>query len=232
MPRIRLQKYLSQTGVCSRRRGEAYITAGRVAVNGVVVRVLGTRIDPAADLVTVDGRPVSEERKRVYLALHKPPGYVTTCDQPGRKIVIDLVDIDTRVYPVGRLDKDSSGLILMTNDGALHHRLLHPSFDHEKEYDVTVRQPLSDDDLAAMAAGVMVLGRKTRPAAVQRLAHNRFRIQLKEGRNRQIRRMVRCVGNRVVQLKRIRFAGVRLGNLPPGAWRHLTEKEKKKLPLP
>jgi 23S rRNA pseudouridine2605 synthase/23S rRNA pseudouridine2604 synthase len=226
---VRLQKFLSAAGVCSRRRGERYIQEGRVRVNGAVVTQMGTQVDPDADRVEFDGRPVRAEEKTRYLALHKPRGYVTTCDQPGRDIVLDLVDLPERVYPIGRLDKDSTGLLLLTNDGSLHHRLAHPSFDHEKEYLVTVDRKISDAALQKMADGLPIQGARTRPARVERLGADRFRIILREGRNRQIRRMVGKVGAEVVTLKRIRVGGVRLGGLPEGEWRHLTEAERNTL---
>jgi pseudouridine synthase len=226
MAPIRLQKFLSAAGVCSRRKGEELIRAGKVMVNGTVVTELGTRIDPETDAVVVDGRPVSAGGNRIYIALHKPKGVVTSCKQPGDPVVVDLVDVPDRIYPVGRLDKDSTGLLLLTNDGRLHHRLSHPSFDHEKEYEVTVSHPISDSALKRMEAGMPVLGSRTRPAEVARLSGRRFRIVLKEGRNRQIRRMVRKLGNRVVGLKRIRIAGVRLGRLSEGRWRHLNRQER------
>ena len=225
MSQIRLQKFLSAAGVCSRRKGEEYITAGRVAVNGSIVAELGTRIDPAADLVQVDGKPVETSHPHVYIALHKPQGYVTSCSHPGEKIVIDLVDIPQRVYPIGRLDKDSTGLLLLTNDGSLHHRLSHPSFDHEKEYEVTTVQNIADGALRKLAEGLPLMGTKTRPAKVRRLSEKKFRIVLKEGRNRQIRRMVRKVGGQVARLKRIRVGNVKLGRLAPGSWRYLTQAE-------
>ena len=222
---IRLQKFLSASGVCSRRHGEVYIQDGRVQVNGIVVRVLGTKIDPEKDRVLLDGKPVSTEARLIYIALNKPLGYVTSCEQPGDRIVMELVDIPERVYPVGRLDKDSTGLLLLTNDGSLHHRLSHPSFDHEKEYEVTTTQPLPEGALRKMAAGLPLMGVRTRPARVRRISPTQFRITLMEGRNRQVRRMVRKVGGEVASLKRVRFASVRLGGLAEGAWRHLTEQE-------
>lgn len=225
MPQMRLQKFLSAAGVCSRRKGEEYIQAGRVTVGGQVVHELGTKVDPEQDRVAVDGRPVTLPDTHVYLALNKPAGFVTSCRHPGEKTVIDLVDIPRRVYPVGRLDKDSTGLLLLTDDGALHHRLSHPSFDHEKQYRVTVAQPVSEGALEKLARGMPLMGTRTRPAEVERLSSRRFRITLKEGRNRQIRRMVRKIGNRVVRLERVRIAGIELGNLRPGRWRYLTEKE-------
>ncbi len=229
MARIRLQKLLSQAGICSRRKGETYIRAGRVTVNQAVVTQLGTQVDPDIDAVAFDGRPVFLTTPLLYIALHKPAGYVTTCHQPGDRIVLDLVDIAERLFPVGRLDKDSTGLVLLTNDGRIHHQLLHPSFDHEKEYLVGLEKPISDRALRRMAAGLPLMGSRTRPARVKRLASDRFRIVLKEGKNRQIRRMVAKLGGRVRTLKRIRIANIRLGGLPPGQWRHLSAWEQKGL---
>ena len=229
MSQIRLQKFLSAAGVCSRRKGEEYITAGRVAVNGRIVTELGTRIDPEMDLVQVDGKPVESSQPHLYIALHKPQGYVTSCRHPGEKIVIDLVDIPQRIYPIGRVDKDSTGLLLLTTDGRLHHRLSHPSFDHEKEYEVTTAQTITDGALRKLAEGLPLMGTKTRPAKVRRLSDQKFRIVLKEGRNRQIRRMVRKVGGQVDRLKRIRVGNVKLGRLAPGSWRYLTQAETQHL---
>jgi pseudouridine synthase len=221
----RLQKYLSEAGHCSRRHGEDLIREGHVTVNGERVTLLGTKIDPEKDRVEVDGRPMAVEAQRIYIALNKPPGVVTSCRHAGKKIVLDLIDIPQRVFPVGRLDEDSQGLLLMTNDGSLHHRLSHPSFDHEKEYDVAVAQPLTGQVLREMAAGVDLNGRKTRVAKVRRISATRFRIVLKEGRNRQIRRMVEKFGNQVIRLVRVRISGIRLGKLPVGKWRLLTAEE-------
>jgi 23S rRNA pseudouridine2605 synthase/23S rRNA pseudouridine2604 synthase len=226
---MRLQKFLSAAGVCSRRKGEEYISDGRVAVNGQIVVELGTKVDPDADLVQVDGKPVQSSQPLIYLALNKPKDYVTSCSHPGEKIVLDLVDAPGRVYPIGRLDKDSTGLLLLTNDGRLHHTLSHPSFDHEKEYDVTVTQPISDGALRKMARGLPMMESRTRPARIRRISARRFRIVLQEGKNRQVRRMVRKVGNQVAGLQRIRIANIKLGRLAPGAWRHLNDREKREL---
>jgi 23S rRNA pseudouridine2605 synthase/23S rRNA pseudouridine2604 synthase len=226
---MRLQKFLSAAGVCSRRKGEEYIKAGRVAVNGCIVAELGTKIDSARDFVQVDGNSVQFSQPLIYIALNKPIDYVTSCSHPGEKIVLDLVDIQQRVYPVGRLDKDSTGLLILTNDGRLHHTLTHPSFDHEKEYDVTVTKSINNGALRKLAEGLPMMKTQTRPARVQRISARRFRIVLQEGKNRQVRRMVRKVGNGVTGLKRIRVANIKLGRLAPGAWRHLTAKEKLKL---
>jgi 23S rRNA pseudouridine2605 synthase/23S rRNA pseudouridine2604 synthase len=144
MTLVRLQKLMSEAGVCSRRKAEEYIVAGRVRVNGQIVRELGTKVDADQDRVEVDGEMISAATKLIYLAVNKPLGVVTSCSHPGERVVTDLVDVPERIYPVGRLDKDSNGLLLLTNDGALHHRLSHPSFDHEKEYLVTVAHSITD----------------------------------------------------------------------------------------
>jgi 23S rRNA pseudouridine2605 synthase/23S rRNA pseudouridine2604 synthase len=226
---MRLQKYLSTAGVCSRRKGEELIQAGRVSLNGVVVTELGTKANPGIDLVEMDGRPIHIDQDLVYIALNKPRDYVASCLHKDEKIVIDLVDVSQRVYPVGRLDKDSTGLLLLTNDGRLHHRLSHPSFDHEKGYVVTGSKPIPDGALEHMAKGLPLMGTKTRPARIKRISARRFRIVLQEGKNRQIRRMVRKVGNQVLDLKRIGFANIQLGKLSEGAWRHLTKTELNRL---
>lgn len=226
---MRLQKFLSAAGICSRRQAEVHIRQGRVTVNGKIVTELGTRVDPDLDRVEFDANPVEYHQELVYIALNKPKGYVTSCLQPGDKVVIDLVDIARRLYPVGRLDKDSTGLLLLTNDGRIHHGLSHPSFDHEKEYDVSVSMPIAASALGKLKKGMSIMGKKTRAADVRRIDSNRFTIVLKEGRNRQIRRMVGKIGNKVTQLKRIRIAHIRLGGLAEGAWRYLTDTERKEL---
>ena len=223
--KIRLQKYLSIAGICSRRHGEELILAGKVWVNGVCVTELGTRVDPEADSVEIDGKPVLARQRLLYIALNKPRNFVTSCRQLGEKLVTDLVNVPERIYPIGRLDKDSTGLLLLTNDGPLHHRLSHPSFDHEKEYVVTLSAPISDTALQKMADGMLLSGKRTRPAQVHRMSLRRFRITLKEGKNRQIRRMVRKVGQDVLMLHRIRIAGIRLGKLDSGKWRFLDPDE-------
>lgn len=205
------------------------IAAGLVAVNGQTVTLPGTSVDPEKDVVEVEGIRLTAPGIMIYVALNKPRGFVTSCRHPNEKIVLDLLNIHQRVYPVGRLDKDSTGLLILTNDGRLHHHISHPSFDHEKEYDVTVETPISDSALKIMEEGIPLMGSKTRPAKITRVSSNRFRITLKEGKNRQIRRMVEQVGNRVVSLTRIRISGLKLGSLKQGDWRYLTEKEKASL---
>ena len=229
MSQMRLQKYLSSAGYCSRRKGEDLIVSGKVKVNGKTVSELGTKIEPGVDRITVGGKEITLEKELIYIVLNKPRGFVTSCRQPTDKIVLDLVDIPQRVYPIGRLDKDSTGLLILTNDGRLHHKLSHPSFDHEKEYEVDVKEPISDEALEEMARGVIILGGKTRPAKVEKKGPRKFRITLQEGKNRQIRRMVQAVGNSVVHLKRVRIAGLTLGKLRTGNWRHLTDPEQQRL---
>jgi 23S rRNA pseudouridine2605 synthase/23S rRNA pseudouridine2604 synthase len=229
MSLIRLQKFLSEAGICSRRKGEEYIKAGFVRVNNNVVTELGEKVDPQKDRVEFKGKVVDVKSDPIYIALNKPKGYVTSTLQAGDKIVIDLIDIKERIYPIGRLDKDTSGLLILTNDGSLHHQLSHPSFDHEKEYDVTVVQPIPEGALRSIAKGMPMMGTKTRPAEIERITSRRFRIVLREGKNRQIRRMVRKVGNHVARLKRVRVSNIKLGRLAEGTWRYLTEKEKKEL---
>lgn len=226
MIQMRLQKFLSAAGVCSRREGEKYILAGDVRVNGKVARVLGTKVDPKKDRVEFRGKPIIKSSRHVYIALHKPPGYVTSCKQPQERIVTSLIDIPERIFPVGRLDKESEGLLLLTNDGRLHHRLSHPSFDHGKVYRVTVTRGITDDALKQLSRGVDLDGTRTRPAKVRRISEKQFRITLQEGRNRQIRRMVGKVGHRVKRLQRVRVANIRLGKLKPGHWRNLSDEEK------
>ena len=229
MTEMRLQKFLSRAGICSRRKGEEYIIAGWVKVNGKIVTELGVKVDPEQDAVEVDSDAIRSDSTPIYIALNKPRGYVSSCHQQNEKIVLDLLDISERVYPVGRLDKDSTGLLLLTNDGRLHHRISHPSFNHEKEYEVTVDKPLREGALRKLAKGLPMMGTRTRPARVKRISARRFRIVLQEGKNRQIRRMVRKVGNQVVDLKRIRIANIELASLPLGRWRHLAAKEKDEL---
>jgi len=229
MSLIRLQKFLSEAGICSRRKGEEYIKSGFVRVNNNVVTELGEKVDPQKDRVEFKGKVVNVKSDPIYIALNKPKGYVTSSLQAGDKIVLDLIDIKERIYPIGRLDKDTSGLLILTNDGSLHHQLSHPSFDHEKEYDVTVVRPIPEGALRSIAKGMPMMGTKTRSAEIERITSRRFLIVLREGKNRQIRRMVRKVGNHVTRLKRVRVSNIKLGRLAGGTWRYLTEKEKKEL---
>lgn len=232
--RIRLQKYLSQCGVASRRGAEDMISAGRVKVNGHPAK-LGDKVDPKRDKVMVAGKRVINQTEKMYIMLHKPRGYVTTMrDEQDRKCVADLVaDAGQRLLPVGRLDKDSEGLLFMSNDGEFINLLTHPSRHVAKFYRVTVRGKVSDDQITKMMTGVELDGRKTGPCDMGVItaddSRTVLRVVLYEGRNRQIRRMCEAVGLTVIRLKRTEVAGVKLGMLPVGKWRELNERELKRL---
>ncbi len=224
---MRLQKYLANAGVCSRRKAEDFIFQGRVQVNNKTIVEPGTKVDSDNDIILFDNDIVFFNKKndKIYIALNKPTGFVSSCSHRNKKIILDLIDIEDRIYPVGRLDKDSEGLILLTNDGELHNKLSHPSFDHEKEYDVKTVKSISDNALKMMEQGIIIDSEKTRKSKVKRLSKFRFNIVLKQGRNRQIRKMVEKVGNRVKNLKRIRVSNIKLGNLKKGDFRYLSKKE-------
>ena len=226
---MRVQKYLAHAGICSRRKAEEHILNGLVKVNRIIVTELGTKIDLEKDKVFFNNQPVilKQDAPKIYIALNKPVGYVSSCSRQNSKIVLDLIDIDERVYPVGRLDKESKGLLLLTNDGELHNKLSHPSFNHEKEYIVTTVYPISETGLENMAQGIVIDNVITRKAKVKRLSKNKFNIVLKQGKNRQIRKMVGKIGNKVDTLQRVRIANIKLGNLEEGKWRYLTLKEIK-----
>ena len=221
----RLQKLIAAAGLCSRRTAEEWIAAGRVRVNGETATV-GQSADPETDTICVDGVPLTPPERRVYLMLNKPRGYVTTLsDERGRPTAAELVaDCGTRVYPVGRLDYDSEGLLLFTNDGALADRLMHPRREISKVYEVTARGSL--DGAAERLRRPLVLdGYRIRPPEVEQTAPGRFLITIHEGRNRQIRRMCAAAGLEVLRLRRIAEGPLQLGTLAPGAWRPLTEAE-------
>ena len=229
----RIQKLLAAAGLCSRRTAEEWIAAGRVTVNGRRVRV-GDKADPETDDIRVDGRPLRGAAQHVYLMLHKPRGYVTTLsDERGRPTAASLVrGCGARVYPVGRLDLDSEGLLLFTNDGALTHALLHPSHQIEKEYRVTVTGPV--EGAAQRLAAIRDLeGERIRPARVRELWRDGSKaalsVTIHEGKNRQIRRMCRQAGLAVRRLQRVREHTLTLGDLPVGQWRYLTQQELRDL---
>jgi len=226
---MRLQKFLANAGICSRRKAEEYISQGRVKVNNNIIVEPGIKVDPEKDIVFFDTDQVilNQTKENIYIALNKPVGFISSCSHSHRKekIILDLINVEERIYPVGRLDKDSEGLILLTNDGDLHNKLSHPSFDHEKEYDVKTYKIVFDDVVKKLEQGVFIDGEKTRKSKVTRLSKFRIKIVLKQGRNRQIRKMLENVGNRVKSLKRIRVANITLGKLKQGEWRYLTKKE-------
>ncbi len=225
---IRLQKYFTDCGVLSRRAAEAAIEKGLVTVNGVRARV-GDKIDPDRDTVVYNGRTVkpATDHAHRYILLHKPRGVVTTAkDEKGRKTVLDLLGgIGTRVYPVGRLDMNSEGLLLLTDDGSFTNHLTHPRHEIPKIYHVTVSPSPSEEQLKALASPMVLDGYRLQPVTVKRLSDRELELQLLEGRNRQIRRMCEAVGLRVPRLVRVAIGDLTLGSLPAGKWRDLTEEE-------
>ncbi len=231
---VRLQKYLSDCGVASRRKAEELIAAGRVKVNGKPA-VIGDKIIPGKDTVVVSGKKVIKTKKKTYIMLHKPRGYITTLsDELGRKCVAQLVeDVGTRVYPVGRLDRDSEGLLLMTDDGEFANAMTHPSKHVPKTYRVTIRPSITEEQITALSTGIEIDGKVTMPSEVHILekAEGRVVIELViyEGRNRQIRKMCESLGLEVARLKRTQIGSVKLGMLKPGDWRNLTDDEVRKL---
>ena len=229
---IRIQKVLSEQGIASRRKVEEWITQGKIKVNGRPA-VLGQKINPNRDVVAIDGERVyfQKSNQKYYIMLHKPRGYVTTMsDELGRKCVAELVeDVPERVYPIGRLDKDSEGMLLFTNDGDFANLIMHPSHHVSKTYRVTVRPDISDAQVVQLSTGVEIDGKKTSPAHVTVLEKEPGRVVLQmviyEGRNRQVRKMCEAVGLEVARLKRISIGPLKLGMLQPGHWRELKPAE-------
>lgn len=229
MEKIRLNKYLSEAGVCSRREADRLIEEGHVRINGEKVQ-LGQKVSED-DYVTIDGKPVVTEKRRVILMLNKPKGIVCTAEKSEPNNIVDYVDYPVRVYPVGRLDKESRGLILMTNEGELVNALNRARNYHEKEYIVKVDREVTADFIKQMSGGIYLpeLGRKTRRCQVKKISHDRFSIVLTQGLNRQIRRMCESCGYRVRDLKRVRIQNLTLGDLKEGEYRELTEDEINRL---
>ncbi len=230
----RLQKIISGAGLTSRRQAEQWIEAGRVKVNGRPAR-LGENADAAVDRIEVDGRPIKTTQPTICLLLHKPSGYVTSVRDPqGRAVVVDLVkEIPARLYPIGRLDLTTSGLLLLTNDGDLAHHLAHPRHEVEKTYLARVRGTVSPQTVALLEAGILLEDGMTAPARVKvtrrQPSHSWVEVSIHEGRNRQVRRMLEAVGHPVSRLQRIRYAFLTLDNLPPGRSRRLSAAEISRL---
>lgn len=231
---VRLQKFLSECGVASRRKSEELISAGKVKVNGKIATI-GDKVDPKRDTVTVSGKKIVKSKTHTYIMLHKPRGFITTLsDEMGRKCVAQLIeDVGTRVYPVGRLDRDSEGMLLLTDDGDFANALTHPTKHVPKTYRVTVRPSITEDQITALMTGIEIDGRMTMPSEVRILERQEGRVVLEiiiyEGRNRQIRKMCDALGLEVARLKRTQIGSIKLGMLKPGAWRNLTDDEVHKL---
>lgn len=232
--KIRLQKYLSQCAVASRRKSEELIFDGKVKINGRTAGI-GDKVNPKSDVVTVSGRKVISNKKLYYIMLHKPRGFITTMeDEMGRKCVAQLVkDVGARVYPVGRLDRDSEGLLIMTNDGEFANFMTHPSKHIPKTYRVTVRPEVTESQIVKICTGIEIDGRMTAPCEARIIEKQENRVVLEivlyEGRNRQIRKMCEALGLEVARLKRVSIGSLKLGMLPQGKWRELSEDEVHKL---
>lgn len=220
---MRLNKYISETGACSRREADKWIEAGRVTCNGVRAH-LGLKVADH-DEVRIDGELIGAKKAPIYIALNKPVGITSTTEAHIEDNIIDWVGHEERIFPIGRLDKDSEGLILLTNDGDIVNEILRSENEHEKEYEVTVNRPITDLALEMLAAGVKIMGEVTKPCKVTRVDRDSFRITLTQGLNRQIRRMCSALGYRAQRLKRVRIININLGALRPGEWRYLTAGE-------
>jgi len=219
----RLNKYIADSGYCSRREADRLIDEGRVQLNGRT-GMLGDKVEPGMT-VTVDGKPLNGRGEKVYIALNKPVGIVCTADPREPMNVVDYINHPVRIFPVGRLDKDSCGLLLMTSDGEIVNRLLRAAGGHEKEYEVEVDRPVTKEFIEKMMSGVEILDTVTLPCKIRRTGERSFNIILIQGLNRQIRRMCEALGYNVRSLRRIRIMNIRLGNMKPGQWRELTENE-------
>ncbi|MEM6396896.1 MAG: pseudouridine synthase [Bacteroidota bacterium] len=222
-PSTSLNKYVSSTGICSRREADAWIEAGRLAINGMQAKK-GNRVFEG-DVVTLDGEPLKAKPESIYIKYHKPPGITCTTDRSDKTNIVDQIKIKERIFPIGRLDKSSTGLILLTNDGGIVNQLLRKENQHEKEYVVKVNRPISKRFLQRMSKPIPMLGTKTEPAKIEQIKPKLFKIILTQGLNRQIRRMVEFCGYKVVTLKRIRFMHIKVDDLEVGQWRYLTQEE-------
>jgi 23S rRNA pseudouridine2604 synthase len=224
---MRINKYLSETGIVSRRGADKWIAEGKVTINGELATV-GSQVE-AGDMVCVDGKEVKKEEQLVYIALNKPVGITSTTERHIKGNVVDFVNHPLRIFHIGRLDKESEGLLLLTNDGDIVNKILRAENHHEKEYIVQVDQPITEQFIKKMGAGVDILDTTTLPCYVERISDKVFKIILEQGLNRQIRRMCSALGYSVKRLQRIRIMNIKLGNLKVGQWRDLTEKERTEL---
>ena len=222
-----LNKYISETGICSRREADKFIEGGRVTLNGVIA-VKGNRVSEG-DVVLLNGKPLRSNPKRIYIAFHKPRGLTCTTDLRDKSNVVSYINHTQRIFPIGRLDKDSEGLIFLTNDGDIVNKILRSRNGHEKEYIVVVDKPLAPDFVRRMSNGIPILGTTTKQCAVEKKGQTTFRIILTQGLNRQIRRMCEYMGYEVKKLKRIRIMSMKLDDLAVGKWRYFTEAEMKEI---
>jgi 23S rRNA pseudouridine2604 synthase len=220
---VRLNKYISETGVCSRREADKWIEAGRVTLNGAPA-TLGHKV-AQGDEVRIDGSLVGAKKKAIYIALNKPVGITCTTEAHVEDNIVRFVGHSERIFPVGRLDKDSEGLILLTNDGDIVNEILRSENEHEKEYVVSVNRPITDLSLKMLASGVKIMGMTTKPCTVERVDAETFRLVLTQGLNRQIRRMCSALGYRVRRLQRVRIISIHVGALRAGEWRYLSDAE-------
>ena len=225
----RLQKIIARAGICSRREAEKLILGGRITVDGKIITELGAKANPNQK-ICVDGKPIAVRTEKIYILLNKPRGYVSTAhDERGRKTILDLIDVSERVYPVGRLDLNSEGLILLTNDGDLTNSLIHPRFEVEKTYRAKISGVVTEEKLDKLRAGIELDDGLTAPAEIYRLKKDLIEITIHEGRNRQVRRMFAAIGCDVKRLKRIKFAGLTTEGLKVGQFRELTAEEISRL---
>lgn len=224
---MRINKFLAETGIVSRRGADKWIEEGRVTINGKTATV-GSKVEDG-DAVYVDGKPVQREEQLVYIALNKPVGITSTTEKHVKGNVVDFVNHPLRIFHIGRLDKESEGLLLLTNDGDIVNEILRAENHHEKEYIVQVDKPITDQFIERMAGGVEILDTKTLPCKVEKISSHVFKIILEQGLNRQIRRMCSALGYSVRRLQRIRIMNIHLGNLKVGQWRDLTDKERTEL---
>jgi 23S rRNA pseudouridine2604 synthase len=220
---LRINKYISEKGICSRREADKLIEAGRVTINGAKADT-GSKVK-SSDEVRLDGKLLTERENLVYIALNKPVGITSTTEHKIKDNIVDFINYPQRIFPIGRLDKDSEGLILLTNDGDIVNKILRAGNNHDKEYIVTVDKPITAEFIQGMSSGVKILGTITKPCIITREGRNVFRIILTQGLNRQIRRMCEAFGYKVVKLKRIRIMNIHLKDLPTGKWRYLTREE-------
>ena len=236
MEEVRLQKYLANCGIASRRKSEELITSGKISVNGKVITELGTKINPSTDKILYNGKEIKEESKHVYILLNKPIGYVTTAkDQFGRDSVMDLVKVKERIVPVGRLDMYTSGALILTNDGDFVYQVTHPKHEIEKTYTVTIKGIVTNEEVEKLRKGVKIDDYITKEAKVKILKtdeeknQSRLEITIHEGKNRQVRKMCEAIGHKVLALHRSKIAGIGVKDLSLGKWRYLNKEEVNKI---